>query len=133
MLKVLILDDDRISLKLAERIVATTGCEAIPVDNSKRAKILLSQDKYDIIITDIVMPGEDGFDFIQFIHDKHLDSKIIAVSAGYEGMGADMMLRSAESIGVDFVVEKPFDSTFKDTIKDCVHQLIRHRRAQATQ
>ena len=61
----------------------------------------------DLVITDIVMPEEEGIGMIWNIRRDFADAPIIAVSGGNRGYGEDY-LRMAVRLGVNATLAKPF-------------------------
>jgi DNA-binding response OmpR family regulator len=58
----------------------------------------------DVILTDILMPGNDGLELIPRLRSAQPGSKIIAMS---EGAGAWESLSRAKSAGADDTITKP--------------------------
>ena len=71
-------------------------------------KILLDQ-RFDLIITDIIMPDIDGFELIDHIGSRYSNTKIIAISGGGK-IASDLYLTVAERIGAALILKKPFSA-----------------------
>jgi len=76
---------------------------------------------FDLVVTDIFMPGEDGLGTIVEICDNHAKTKIIAMSGGGNVEGVDF-LKLACCLGAQKVFQKPFDTdVFLSTVEEMLH------------
>lgn len=78
--KILIIEDERplahaLQLKLEHEgfLVATSG-------NGEEARDMLSKDKYDLVLTDIIIPGLNGFSILELIKDKKMKIPVIVMT-----------------------------------------------------
>jgi len=60
-LKVLVVDDEPDAVSMMRRVLEFCECEVITADNALEAFNLLKQHRPDVLISDIGMPGEDGY------------------------------------------------------------------------
>jgi len=67
--KVLIVDDDPISVKLIETALQQRGCETHVVDNGQEAVDEMFEHAYDLIVLDWNMPGMNGLDTIKMLDE----------------------------------------------------------------
>jgi signal transduction histidine kinase len=63
--RVLVVDDDESTLELLTTALSTTGAHVIPAHSARDALARMTTDAPDVIVSDIAMPGEDGFWLIQ--------------------------------------------------------------------
>jgi len=68
-LKVLVVDDERDTLALIEELLTQCGAEVFTASSSAEALELLRDLTPGIIVSDIGMPGEDGFEFIRKVRE----------------------------------------------------------------
>lgn len=68
-LKVLIVDDYPISVKLMESLLARRGCEIVVVENGQDAVNELFEHAYDLIILDWMMPSMNGLQTIKMLDE----------------------------------------------------------------
>jgi two-component system response regulator PilR (NtrC family) len=97
--------DDEATLRglMAERL-AEQGFEVVEAESGERALELLDQFAFDIVITDLRLPGIDGFRVIEAARDRYPGIVVIVITGfGTVAAGVDAMKRGAS----DFV-EKPF-------------------------
>ncbi len=69
----------------------------------------------DVVLTDIIMPGMNGYEGIRQIKRNWPDVPVIAMSAGAGDGGRDKTLLKARNIGADAILQKPF--TIPDLIR----------------
>lgn len=84
MLKILVVDDNAINLKVAYKMLKKLGHDVTPVSSGSEALTLCNQFLYDIIFMDLQMPQMDGFQTTTFIRDSqslNVDTPIIALTA----------------------------------------------------
>jgi CheY-like chemotaxis protein len=63
----LVVDDNRELIDLYRRYLAGTGWLVLPAYSSSEARLLLKEKKPAAILLDIMMPGEDGWEFLEFL------------------------------------------------------------------
>jgi CheY-like chemotaxis protein len=118
MLSILVIDDEE-DVRDAMRLTLERAGYAVSVVARGTAGIeLLQHQPMDVIITDIVMPGQNGVDTIKELRRNFPGSKIIAISGGgnlgpvgYQpaAIKTAAYLAAAESAGADLSLTKPFD------------------------
>jgi DNA-binding response OmpR family regulator len=102
-MKILVIDDDVMLLRVMVRILTGDGHEVQSATDGERAMAIYRGMQPDLVITDIVMPGQEGMETILTLRRDDNPVKIIAIS----GTDAEM-LETARLIGADDVIEKPF-------------------------
>ena len=117
---ILIIEDDtdlrRMLVKLLERedfrvLEAGTGLEALQI---------LDYFIPDLVITDIIMPDQDGIGTINELKKRYPEIKIIAISGGGRMLSKDY-LGIAKILGAHYTFSKPFDTKI---FLNKVHELI---------
>lgn len=104
---ILIVEDDhelREMLKLALNRKRFTVQEA---ENGKDAIIHFKPGVTDLVITDLIMPEEDGLKVIMKLKELKPSIKIIAISGGGKA-GPASYLNLAKALGADAIYSKPF-------------------------
>jgi len=108
-LSVLLVEDDADGRELMELMLARAGARATSVHDAATALRVLDTDRFDVILSDIAMPGEDGISFISrarpMLASRGLTIPAIALTA-YGGTGESKRFASA---GFDGHVVKPVE------------------------
>ena len=113
-LKILWVDDDLSIRENASELIELIGHECDIADGGKSALLLLNQNKYDVIFTDIGMPNMNGWQLADAIRTKIGNKiKITAVS------GWDIDENTKNKHDVNFILQKPF--TKKELEKILMH------------
>lgn len=79
--KVLIVDDNKINLKLAERLLSQFNMDIKTAENGKECIDLVKNNQYDIILLDHMMPELDGVATVHILRDSGVNKPIIALTA----------------------------------------------------
>jgi CheY-like chemotaxis protein len=104
---ILLVDDDAdfaLALKLA---LEADGYAVQLAGNGREALELQRLRPADVVITDLVMPEQDGFETIQNFRREFPRTKIVVVS-GAEKLDVPRNLSAAKLMGVDATLQKPF-------------------------
>jgi DNA-binding NtrC family response regulator len=106
MKRILIIDDDEAFCSAMCTALTRAGFEVMGAHDGRTALKLHSETKFDLVISDILMPEVDGVELIVTLRKRDPAASIIAMSAG--GLIApDNYLRIAHSLGVSSL-RKPF-------------------------
>ena len=106
---ILIIDDDAAVSRTLSLILTRAGHQVTTATSGRKGLELLSQDGFDLVLTDIIMPELDGIEAIRRIRTDHPGLRIIAMSGGGQIDKADF-LHMADALGADRVLEKPVRS-----------------------
>ena len=103
--KLLIVEDDKelnssVCSYLEQNNYSTTACE-----NGLQALKELENQKFDLIISDIMMPQMDGFTFVEKVREKDKKIPIIFMTARDDKFSKQLGYK----LGIDDYVVKPFD------------------------
>jgi CheY-like chemotaxis protein len=101
-IQILVIDDDPIFRALARAILATAGYDVHEAADGRHGIASYRQLPIDLVITDIVMPGMEGFETILELRRISPHVKIIAVTGGER-----LLLKSAERFGAVLSLCKP--------------------------
>jgi CheY-like chemotaxis protein len=83
---------------------------------------------FDLLVTDILMPGGDGWDAIAAVHRLHPETRILAISGGTRAMPASAVLRVAHRAGAIGFLAKPFS---RPDFLDAIDAVMSRRRRRA--
>lgn len=103
--KILLVDDDELILKVINRILSKEGYVVKTASNGKEALEFIEREKFDLLITDLMMPYSNGFEVIsRFKQHPNADGvPIIVISS----VGTENAVREGLSIGADDYLRKP--------------------------
>lgn len=103
---ILIIDDEVLIQELIVMEAEDHGFKCYVADDTKQAREILIKHSIDLIITDAMMPGESGIDFIK--KQKLVDGfKIpIILISGFTGLSTE----ETKDLNIAAVVNKPFHS-----------------------
>jgi len=86
--------------------------------STKEALVMMEVDRMDIILIDIIMPGMDGWSFIETYRNRFIDTQWIVMS----GLSSHSDFRKAMQLGVKYYLLKPFS---KAELSKTISELIR--------
>tara|TARA_B100000965_G_scaffold248936_1_gene209133 strand:- start:3019 stop:3696 length:678 start_codon:yes stop_codon:yes gene_type:complete len=101
---ILVVDDDNRIRNLLKEYLNDNNYIVSTSENSENAKIKLKQFKFDLIVLDVMMPGQNGFDLAKEIR-KNLKTPIIFLTAKGE---VENRIKGLE-LGVEDYIGKPFE------------------------
>jgi putative nucleotidyltransferase with HDIG domain len=103
--KILIVDDEENIRSILSEMLEVNGYACKTAATPLEARELLKDEKFELILCDINMPGESGLDFIRDILPKHPETAAIMITALDDPMVAEVALK----IGVYDYITKPFE------------------------
>lgn len=107
MARILIIDDDPDICRLLQRCLDRGGYDCCTIANGKMALRMMEDIPMDLVVTDLIMPEQEGLETILKIRDAYPGTKILAISGGGKGP-AETYLKIAGKMGADEVLRKPF-------------------------
>jgi two-component system nitrogen regulation response regulator NtrX len=103
---ILVIDDDANTLASLARAFRLAGHEASVCDNAARAVELAKAERFDLILSDVVMPGRDGIALLEDLKNAGVDSTIVMMS----GQASIEMAVKATRLGASDFLEKPIST-----------------------
>jgi DNA-binding response OmpR family regulator len=114
-LRILIIDDD-ISLSLfLKKALSQEGHTVVVEPHIQRALQLLSSERFNILLCDLVLPGGDGSDIIKIVKQQTEHPYCVLIS-GYYDKSFD---NYKALVGADQIIGKPIT---KEVLNDIVQQ-----------
>ena len=107
MVNVLLVEDDEQLRNLLKLLLTSSGYEVREAPNGRRACDMYARHRFDLVITDLVMPEIDGLEVIMDLVRRDKEVRIIAISGGGGDRGAEC-LRVAQKLGAKLTLSKPF-------------------------
>jgi DNA-binding response OmpR family regulator len=117
MVRIMIIEDDEEMRSLMKDFFEEEGFETDSVSNGVDALRMLSKDHFDLVITDIRMPGLTGLDILPRIRSLKPETPIIVMTA----YGSDDVRRRSLERGATTYLEKPIHlSKLRTVIREMV-------------
>ena len=107
---ILVVDDDPEIRSTLKKLLELSGHEIFTAESGLAAIDSLKHIQVDLMITDIVMPDQDGLECMKLARQANPDLPIIAMSGGGQ-LRTENYLRLAMAFGADEVLQKPFDTS----------------------
>src|SRR5712671_2598916 len=102
----LLIDDDPNTLASLSRAFRLAGYEATVCDSAIRALELLRAERFDVIFSDVVMPGKDGISLLEDLKAAGTTTPVVMISGQ---ASVEMAVRATRLGAVDFL-EKPLST-----------------------
>lgn len=118
-----VIDDDRSIRWVLEKALKQAGMVVNSFENADGAVAMLPRERPDVIVSDVRMPGTDGFTLLQRLGQSHPDIPVIIMTAHSDLESAV----SAYQGGAFEYLPKPFDV---DEAVELVRRAVAHRREQ---
>jgi DNA-binding response OmpR family regulator len=106
MARILLIDDDDLLRGVLAKALHHAGHEIIQASDGKLGVDLARATQVDLVITDLIMPVQEGVETIMTIHQERPRLPIIAMSGGVSNSG--LYLEIAGKMGARRVLAKPF-------------------------
>jgi CheY-like chemotaxis protein len=102
--KILVVDDDEMTLELLHNALAILGYDSVTAESGKKALEYYQREKFDLLITDYIMPEMSGKELISAV--KAIDADIPAVVI--TGYPLAYPAATARAEGISGYLKKPF-------------------------
>jgi two-component system, NtrC family, nitrogen regulation response regulator NtrX len=102
----LLVDDDPNTLASLSRAFRLAGHEATVCDNAPRALELLRSEPFDLILSDVVMPGKSGLELLEDLKTTGVKTPIVLISGQ---ANVEMAVKATKLGALDFL-EKPLST-----------------------
>jgi PAS domain S-box-containing protein len=103
---ILIVDDEQPIRRLLTTILKGAGYECSVAENVTMARQVLAEKQFDLLLTDIEMPGESGLHLIRYVKERYPQTAVVMVTIIDDPKRAKEVLR----LGVYGYIVKPFTS-----------------------
>lgn len=100
---ILVVDDDPGVREVIRSMLESAGYEVMAAENGREALKILRSSHVDLILTDLVMPEQEGIETIKTLRREYPKLKVIAMSGAF---GGDY-LRIASYLGAHATLPKP--------------------------
>jgi DNA-binding NtrC family response regulator len=117
--RVLVVDDNARARQSMVEVLAAAGHDVVSSASAVEALKIVEQGPFDVIITDLQMPGMDGLAFIRALAERKVETQIVMVTAFASVASAVEAMR----FGAFDYIEKPFDV---EQLESLVARALRH-------
>lgn len=117
-LSILVVDDEPDVCLGIKHLVKSLGCEVKTASSGEMALTMFEVDKFDLVLSDISMPGMKGNELLKVIKSKWPFTEVILIT----GFGTIELAVHCLQAGAAHFISKPFDN---DEIKDLVSRVGR--------
>lgn len=108
--KILVIDDETATLAMFRLFLEAYGYEVLTAENGTEGIDLFIQEKPSIVMTDIKMPGMDGFEVLTQIKAVSPETQVIVITGHGD---VDLARQALEMEAVD-LIHKPIDKESLD-------------------
>jgi EAL domain-containing protein (putative c-di-GMP-specific phosphodiesterase class I) len=125
--RVLVIDDEPLMRKLLGRLLTASGYEVVVTEGGAEAIELLWHSAFDLVVSDVNMPGVDGIEVLRFVRQRDPDLPVILVTAC---ASTDTAIGAVQHHATAYMT-KPIDTKrFQEEVAQALtmHKLARVRR-----
>jgi PAS domain S-box-containing protein len=106
--RMLVVDDDSAVRESVVQLLEAEGCAVVSCCNGREALERLAREKYELIVSDVVMPELDGYQLLLAARERHPETKVVLMTAFYHDK--DHVLKRSRLAGLEGVLfKKPLD------------------------
>lgn len=105
--RILVIDDDPVVRGMLVEMLRREGYEVDEADDGRAGMRKFREVPATLVITDVVMPEQEGLETLMQLRHASKTVKVIAISGGGR-VGPDAYLNSARTLGADAILAKPF-------------------------
>jgi two-component system response regulator PilR (NtrC family) len=103
--RILVVDDERSMQEFLDIFLRSEGYEAVTAGDMESALLHLENDDFDLVVTDIQMPGGSGIDLLHAVHERSPETMVLMMTAFASTETAIAALKS----GAYDYITKPFN------------------------
>jgi DNA-binding NtrC family response regulator len=109
MARILVIDDQDSIRRVVRRALEQDDHEVFDASDGEVGMEILESQSFDVVITDIFMPGQDGIVTLRQIRKRFPTIKVIVISGG-DSTGIMDLRQDAELLGAVKSLQKPFNA-----------------------
>jgi len=118
--RILLVDDEEIVIKSYLRILRSADYQVEAAYGGREALRKMEENRYDVVILDIMMPDMGGLEVLRRVKEMHPDSAVIMVT----GLPQNATVVEAMKLGACDYISKPFEP---DELKLIVQRALERR------
>ena len=109
-MNILLIDDEPLVRKTMRVALERAGHQVVEAANGRIGGDLFDRGDFDLVISDILMPEQEGIETIRKMRSARPDVRILAISGGGRGKSTGYLWMAAD-LGANEVLQKPFGPT----------------------
>ena len=119
--RILVIDDEENIREILSDILSADDHEVLTAESGTDGLALLAQHQFDLVFTDLTLPGMDGYEVASRVKEKDPSICVSLVT----GWGATLDAAQVQERGIDMVLSKPFRF---DQVMGLVEEALQRRR-----
>ncbi len=125
-LSILVVDDHEPTQRVLQLWLEAHGHQVVCAASGNEAHRILTSQRLDLLITDVLMPDGNGIDLIAKIKKTQPDLCILAISGGGPHVTSSSCLQRAHNVGANALLLKPFK---QDQLVNAMRYVLGHADA----
>lgn len=119
--KILVLDDEAVALRNLQYILTKAGYDVVASQSGVRGLELITEQEFDVVLTDLKMPKVDGFRILQRVRELWPNTEVIIIT-GYATIDSAV---DAIKMGAFHYISKPYQI---EDVRRVVQEALERRR-----
>lgn len=119
MTSVLIVDDAAFSRRMLRKYLQADGYEVLEAGNGKEGLEIVRERKPDCVLTDLLMPDVDGFQFLENLQKEGLTTPTIIISADIQDTSREQGMKMG---AIAFLNKPPKEDEVRQAVRKVIHK-----------
>jgi diguanylate cyclase (GGDEF)-like protein len=102
MARILLVDDEKIARTLYGDYLSAAGHTVAAVDGFRQAREALASERYDAVVTDLILPEGDGMEVLRHVKERYLGTEVVVITALDK---VDPAVRAIKSGAAEYLVK----------------------------
>ena len=124
---ILVVDDDRFFREVVSDILTRKGHRVVAVENATRAIEEYARTAFDLVITDLVMPGVDGLQLVAALREHNADQEVILTSQRQDMKASLTALRAGVA---DYLIKPVDEADLSLAVERCLERAVLRRERE---
>jgi CheY-like chemotaxis protein len=125
--KVLVVDDDPLIRRSLLRVLSRSGFDVAEASNGEQAARLITEQEFDVIVSDIAMPDMDGMKLLERVHEHDSDLPVMLLTGNPE---LDTAMKAVEYGAFQYLKKPVEDAALVQSVTRAVNQRRTTRERQ---
>lgn len=117
--RILIIEDEETLRESLERVLSKEGYDITSVDSAEAALNLLEGDSYDLILTDVILPGITGIELLKKVKERSPD-QIVVIMTAFASL--ETAVESLRAGAYDYIIKPVMHEEIKQVVKNALKQ-----------